>query len=119
MSPSKKSFEFTEHGAFETNAAGFFTYMGQEDAALAAELQSHFKALPQSTNNQPDILNSLFSAAEKPSPPKSVAASTAAAGQGATATAPASATGWLLEGLSIEGFRGINNQGTEVSCRQS
>lgn len=95
----------------------FFTHMGQEDAALAAALQSHFKALPQGTNNQPDILNGLLAAAEKPSQAKSVAASMAAAGKGAKATAPASATGWLLEGLSIEGFRGINNQGKPLELK--
>jgi hypothetical protein len=118
MSPSKKSFEFTEHGAFEANVAAFFDHMAQEDAALAPELQSHFKALSQGTYNQPDILNGLFAAAEKPAPPKNAsAAAAAAAGQGAAAPAPASATGWLLEGLSIEGFRGINNQGKPLELK--
>jgi hypothetical protein len=45
MSPTSKTFEFAEHGAFESNVAAFFTHMGQEDAALAAELQSHLKPL--------------------------------------------------------------------------
>src|SRR5436190_22108689 len=113
MSPSNISFEFTEHGAFDANAAAFFAHMAHEDGPLAAELQSQFKALSQGTYNQQDILNGLFAVAEKPSQPQSAnPASGVTGGQGATpAAAVPSATGWLPEGLSIEGFRGINNQG--------
>ncbi|MFT4117918.1 AAA family ATPase [Bradyrhizobium sp.] len=119
MSASKKSFEFTEQGAFEANMEAFFTHMGQEDTALAADLQSQFKALSQGGYKQQDILNGLLAAAENPSPPTNVSPSAAVvAGQSATSAAAAiSATGWLLEGLSIEGFRGINNQGKPLELK--
>ncbi|UPJ57013.1 AAA family ATPase [Bradyrhizobium sp. 192] len=119
MAPSGKKFEFTEHGVFEANIAAFFGHMAQEDAALAGELQSHFKALSQGTYSQQDILNGLFAAAGKPSQPQTAnPVSGAATGQGAApAAALPSATGWLLEGLSIEGFRGINNQGKPLELK--
>ncbi|QOG23224.1 AAA family ATPase [Bradyrhizobium sp. SEMIA] len=119
MAPSGKKFEFTEHGVFEANIAAFFGHMAQEDAALAGELQSHFKALSQGTYSQQDILNGLFAAAGKPSQPQTAnPVSGAASGQGAApAAALPSATGWLLEGLSIEGFRGINNQGKPLELK--
>jgi hypothetical protein len=119
MPPSKKGFEFTEHGALETNAAAFFANMAQEDAVLAAELQSQFKGLSQGTYSQQDVLNSLFAAAEKPTPTTKASAAVAATGDpNATAAGAApTATGWLLEGLSIEGFRGINNQGKPLELK--
>ncbi|MGJ4949001.1 hypothetical protein [Bradyrhizobium sp. HKCCYLS20291] len=119
MAPSGKNFEFTEHGVFEANIAAFFAHMAQQDSALSGELQSHFKALSQGTYNQQDILNGLFVAVGKPSQPETVnLVSSAAGGQGAVpAAALPSATGWLLEGLSIEGFRGINNQGKPLELK--
>lgn len=118
MSPSNSNFEFTEHGTFDANAAAFFAQMAQEDAALAAELKAHFKALSQGTYGQPAVLSGLLAAAENPSQPQSASApSGPASGQPMVAAGPASATGWLLEGLSIEGFRGINNQGKPLELK--
>ncbi|WP_442753288.1 hypothetical protein ACNHKD_09735 [Methylocystis sp. JAN1] len=121
MSPSNSNFEFTEHGAFDANAAAFFAHMAQEDAALAGELKSHFTSLSQGTYSQPAVLSGLLAAAENPSQPQSANTPSGPGGGQAAPAGSASTTGWLLEGLSIEGFRGINNQGKPLelkSCRQ-
>jgi AAA domain len=119
MAPSNEGFEFTEHGAFEANIAAFFAHVTQEDATLAAELQSQSKALSQGTYNQQAVLNGLLATVESPAQSMAAASSSGAAGSQAAAPAagPAPATGWLLEGLSIEGFRGINNQGKPLELK--
>jgi len=119
MTATSRNLTFDENGVFEANVAAFFAHVAQEDAALGAELQSQFKALSEGPFNQSDFLNGLFAAAEKPSPVKNASATAAAAtSQSATPVrTTVTATGWLLEGLSIEGFRGINNQGKPLELK--
>jgi hypothetical protein len=113
--------EFSEHGTYEENVSGFFTHIAQEDAVLAGELQTHVKSLSQGSYNQQAVLSGLLAAIENQSQGTTVPAG--AAGGQVSAPAPVQAatvtavTGWLLEGLSIEGFRGINNQGKPLELK--
>lgn len=104
----KKKFEFSEHGTYEDNVSAFFTHISAEDAVLAGELQSHAKSLSQGSYNQQAVLKELLAAIETNAQSATVPG---VAAQGQTpAPAPvqtgnaAAVTGWLLEGLSIEGF---------------
>jgi hypothetical protein len=119
MTATTKNFGFTENGALQANIAAFFAHLGQKDCVLAAELQSQFKALLHGTYSQPALLTSLLAAAEKPSQPQSTTVPSSRLGGQTTppASSPAPVTGWLLEGLAIEGFRGINNQGKPLELK--
>jgi AAA domain len=114
----KKKFEFSEHGTYEENVSSFFTHISQENAVLAGELQTHVKSLSQGSYNQQLILNGLFAAIEN----QSTGTTSATGGQRSTpapvqAVTTTTVTGWLLEGLSIEGFRGINNQAKPLELK--
>jgi hypothetical protein len=119
MTATTKTFAFIENGALQANIAAFFAHLAQKDCALAAELQSQFKALLNGTHSQPVLLTSLLAAAEKLSQSQSTTVSSNTTGGQTTppASNPAPVTGWLLEGLAIEGFRGINNQGKPLELK--
>ncbi|MDX0290295.1 AAA family ATPase [Sinorhizobium medicae] len=124
MPNAASAFSFDENADSETNFDGFGTHLAQCDADLGAELPKHFPKLRTDTFSQQEIWNALFATvkpvenaavkpgAEPPTGAASVNPSVTDAPTGHNAVA-----GWLLEGVSIEGFRGINNEGKPLELK--
>jgi len=116
------AFSFDQNGDIETNLASFNVHLEQSDSFLSGVLSATFPNLRDETYETTDIWTALFDAvvasenANIPAAEGKTPASTSATAPVAPA-AMLVATGWLLEGLSIEGFRGINNEGKPLELK--
>ena len=121
MPTPASAFAFDDNASVEDNLTRFGAHLAQSDAALGPELQHHFAKLLADTHDEEVIRDALFAATEPVATAGASAPATAVAPTAATApitlppipappTVSVAITGWLLEGLSIEGFRGVNNE---------
>lgn len=125
MAVDGTAFAFDANASLEDNLSAFGEYIGQLDAALGAEIRGCSSALVDGNYKTDQIWDRLFAicnaspetsdkagegqdTVENANPP--VAAPPPAA------AAPA-VTGWLLEGVLIEGFRGVNNEGQPLELK--
>lgn len=123
MAKTTGAFTFDQSADFETNIGAFSTHATGVNDTLGLALAHHLPSLRNNAVSQAQIWTSLYQAVE---------AAKAAAGQPAavappsampiasvstTNNGPAAVTGWLLEGISIEGFRGINNEGKPLELK--
>ena len=122
MAKATCAFAFSQGGDFGTNIGAFGAHMISIDNMLGTALVPLLSSLLNNTASQADIWNALFQVVEE----TKAAAGQPAAPAAATpipATTPTLATGhtavngWLLEGISIEGFRGINNEGKPLELK--
>ncbi|RWI16781.1 AAA family ATPase [Mesorhizobium sp.] len=125
MAAAVTGFGFDQNGDIETNLNAFQAYLAQSDNLLSAVLGRYFLQLRDESYVTADIWAALQGAvvdSEMPKPPTTQAqpapppAVTPASASSAAVTAPAS-TGWFLGGVSIEGFRGINNEGKPLELK--
>lgn len=121
MAVQAATFAFDENASLDDNLSAFGDYISQLDLKLGAELRGQFTALLEGKYKADEVWDRLFD----------ICAAPPAEGDGEVATAPANAmdaaqpaaaplptvTGWLLEGLSIEGFRGVNNEGHPLELK--
>lgn len=98
----------TNLGAFAHHAASLHPLLGP---ALAARLDEILRG----DYERDTLLDALFVSADQNAPAASTAA-TAQSSQPAT-THPVPVTGWLIEGISVEGFRGINNENKPLELK--
>lgn len=126
MTVQGAAFAFDENASLEENLSAFGNYICQLDTALGKDLCSRFPILLEGKHKAEEIWDRLSDICATP-----VAAEADAAADGqpaaANANAPAAAqplpaplpivTGWLLEGISIEGFRGVNNEGQPLELK--
>ncbi|WP_454916627.1 AAA family ATPase [Xanthobacter sediminis] len=116
------AFGFDENADLESNLTKFKTHLGLHDAALSAQLTTFYPVLRDETYTSSTVWNAMFQAildAEAAAAQQTTAPTPAATGATAAAAVPpvAGPTGWFLEGLSIEGFRGINNEGKPLELK--
>lgn len=116
------AFGFDENADLESNLTKFNTHLGLHDAALSAQLTTFYPVLRDETYTSSTVWNGMFQAildAEAAVAQQTTLPTPAATGATAAAAVPpvAGPTGWLLEGLSIEGFRGINNEGKPLELK--
>ncbi len=116
------AFGFDENADLESNLTKFKTHLGLHDAALSAQLTTFYPVLRDETFTSSTVWNAMFQAildAEAAAAQQTTAPTPAATGATAAAAVPPGAgpTGWFLEGLSIEGFRGINNEGKPLELK--
>lgn len=116
MSELGKEFAFDENDAFDANLLRFEDRLVQTDTALGAELKRHLPELNSGIYTTGKIWDALFAISEACpvsgplgglQPATSAILSSSAAAPTASKTP---ITGWLLTGVAIEGFRGINNE---------
>jgi len=116
------AFGFDENADLESNLTKFKTHLGLHDAALSAQLTTFYPVLRDETYTSSTVWNAMFQAildAEAAAAQQTTAPTPAATGATTAAAVPpvAGPTGWFLEGLSIEGFRGINNEGKPLELK--
>ncbi|MDP2118529.1 MAG: AAA family ATPase [Hoeflea sp.] len=116
------AFGFDENADLESNLTKFKTHLGLHDAALSAQLTTFYTVLRDETYKSSTVWNAMFQAildAEAAAAQQTTAPTPAATGATTAAAVPpvAGPTGWFLEGLSIEGFRGINNEGKPLELK--
>lgn len=115
MPASIAPFAFAENGTLAENFAAFDAFTAQIDSLLTLELSKHRPSLVQGEYTTSDVWDALLFAVNSQTP-----SSVTAAGLSTNHTATGAGggiTGWLLEGVSIEGFRGINNQGKPLELK--
>lgn len=114
--PARPQFSFNDAGTFDENVAAFAAELTGLDAKAGPVLASALHGLAEETQNKPALLTALLDAL-------TVVANAARPGAGAApqpAATPAvapSAIHWFLEGIEIEGFRGINNEGAPLTLK--
>jgi hypothetical protein len=116
------AFGFDENATLESNLTKFKTHLGLHDAALSAQLTTFYPVLRDETYTSSTVWNAMFQAildAEAAAAQQTTAPTPTATGATAAAAVPpvAGPTGWFLESLSIEGFRGINNEGKPLELK--
>ncbi len=118
MAGATTVFTFNENAEIAANLQVLATHLAGVDDLASAELARHFLTLRAENIDQPLVWNALAAALEPRETPtaKSEASAPAAAPVSAAPVAPI-ASGWLLEGISIEGFRGVNNQGNPLELK--
>ncbi len=115
------AFGFDENADLESNLAKFKAHLEAQDAVLSGRLATFHPSLRDETYVSSTLWNALFqavldadAAAAQQAAPQPVAVSAASV----VVTPPvAGPSGWFLEGLSVEGFRGINNEGKPLELR--
>lgn len=125
MAKATQVFSFDKDASLTTNLASYAENVVAHDPRLGALLCDNFDKLADGSMGQSEMLDALFSRLtetpedEQETPP--VSASAAPAPPATIAPAPATTAprvlGWLLEGISVEGFRGINNQGNPLELK--
>lgn len=116
-------FVFDENSGLDENLKAYGEHLDQFDAALAIKFREYFPALLSGKYKLDEYWDALFKACATPSVGEaSGAASNGSAVKRAEAitqqqTPLPMVTGWLLEGLSIEGFRGVNNEGQPLELK--
>ena len=126
MAKATSVFTFNQNGDFGTNLVAFGTHLAGIDGTLGMELSKRFAGLRDGTLSQTDAWTTLFHAVEVAKAAAQPVASAPAGAAPAPTAAPVaghnSVTGWLLEGISIEGFRWDQQRrqaaGVEIPPRQ-
>ncbi len=113
---------FAESGTFEANLRQFETYLASLDAVLGPVLSSALSKIADGDSERAKFLDQLLStlvadasnaaptAQSVEAPSAATASPIVAAPSAPTPPAVTASTGWFLETLEIEGFRGINNE---------
>lgn len=113
-------FAFSDTATFDQNLAAFSAEVETLDSNAGRVLAAALPALANETQDRTKLLNELFAAICA-----SAATSPTGAGVAPPAAAPAAAApvvapvsvGWFLEGIEIEGIRGINNEGEPLKLK--
>jgi recombinational DNA repair ATPase RecF len=112
----RQQFTFNEAAAFDENIARFSAELSALDAEAGPVLASALFRLADATEDRPTLLTALLSALAEGA--KGVQPPGGAAPQAAPPPAVApKAVRWFLEGVEIEGFRGINNEGAPLALK--
>jgi len=128
MAKAKPVFSFDHNVGFEPNLAILGEFLTELDANLGPVLNAAIPALLRESYDIGQILDDLFAKTapviETGAPENTadgltptVAPSTGASPTSSPSAAVPAVTGWLLEGVSIEGFRGINNEGRPLELK--
>lgn len=117
---SAGSFVFDENKDLQTNLGAFGDHLETLDAQLGVYLRGFLPSFADSGPDQASILDALFARTAPSQPATSTNTSAKKVATPAVGTVkPSVVTGWLLEGVSIEGFRGINNEGKPLDLKFS
>jgi hypothetical protein len=126
MPGQNAAFEFDENGSFDANLSSFGDYIEQLEATIGLELRNQFEAIIDKTDSVEHIWERLADVCGTPPSvgdnsgderqPTNTTSSSTIAPQ--TSAVPSqTVTGWLLKSVSIEGFRGINNEGRPLELK--
>ncbi|WP_155982320.1 AAA family ATPase [Xanthobacter sp. 126] len=123
MAKKMTNLEFDENVSFDINLEAFKAHITKIDSNLASELCIILPSIINNIHKTDEIWNLLLKACEaEPDNGAKKSAGVIAAAGSATPPAPQQSplptvTGWLLEGVSIEGFRGVNNEGQPLELK--
>lgn len=106
-----RELSFDEQATFSANIRKFKTFIKELDERLGIVLSHHLTKLPKADPTQ--VLDELLLALAPPAVGGVVPVNVTTAPAPA-AVPPGNVTGWLIAGVSIEGFRGINNEGSPL-----
>jgi hypothetical protein len=112
--PSTPTFIFNDSASFEQNIASFSAVLTALDPKAGPILSGKLSELSDASLEKPALLNSLFAALgleETPAAAISVAPGIVPSSVPALTSPPLR---WFIDGVEIEGFRGINNEGTPL-----
>ena len=131
--PKAAGFEFDVNAGLDKNLNAFSDHVIGVDAALGAALQRRMPGLLDGSYEVRGVWDALLAATAASAPDPAAAAEIATAGHRSSdmaaplpaqnpaalqpQPAPPAVSGWVLEGLSIEGFRGVNNEGQPLELK--
>lgn len=112
-------FAFSDTTTFDQNLADFSAELAKLDAVAGPILAGALPALSNAEQDRGDLLDAIEAALSTPPAPTapSAAPSQPASPPPSPATTAAAPIQWFLEGLEIEGFRGINNEGAPLALK--
>jgi hypothetical protein len=109
---------FIDTATFEQNIAAYSSELSKIDATLAPVLATALPALADETHEKSKLLDDLF-AGLGTLHRNTVGTLQTNSVTTTTSSAPSAAPAvrWFLEGIEIEGFRGINNEGSPLALK--
>lgn len=124
MATHMAAFGFDQNGDIETNLSAFKAHISKSDNLLSGLLAGVFPKLRDESYVSGEIWTALYQGvvdSENLGAPTAAAQSVVPAASpvavpATVVTMPAPA-GWFLKGVSIEGFRGINNEGRPLELK--
>ena len=111
--PPGPQFSFNDAARFDENIASYSVALVALDAKAGPVLAAAFHDLADGRADKAKVFDNLFAGLQVADAAKPAAG---AAPKGAAPAAP-KAVQWFLEGLEIEGFRGINNEGSPLELK--
>ncbi len=126
MTVQNAALVFDENGSLDDNLTAFREHISQLDGDLAADMRGRLQALLDDNYEPDEIWDQLLAVCEETpaADGDSEGAETDAAADGNVTAEPnlsaaplPTITGWLLEGVSVEGFRGVNNEGQPLELK--
>jgi AAA domain len=112
------AFAFNDNFSFEQNLSGFSSAISADNAALAAVLSPTLNDLSDLKTDKHQLLTALSRALVANGTGQSAATTQSSSQSQPTTTSTSNApVKWLLEGIEIEGFRGINNEGSPLNLK--
>ncbi|MEZ2129748.1 MULTISPECIES: AAA family ATPase [unclassified Sinorhizobium] len=117
MAAPTPAFGFDENAEIETNLNAFSAHLARSDSLLSSVLVGTFPKLRDESYVPGDVWTGLYDALLSSD---DVSSSVIVVPPVAASTTPLPASvagGWFLEGVSIEGFRGINNEGKPLELK--
>ena len=110
-------FKFTDTATFEENSVSFSAELAKLDAKAGPVLAAALTALADEKQDRPTLLNDLFIALSQQSVVERAYGASIPQAAEAAPHAAAIVRRWFLEGIEIEGFRGINNEGAPLALK--
>lgn len=123
MAQLSAKFTFDVNAHLSANLQLFIEHLSEFDGPATAELAKYFDMLRAGNVDQPAVWNALamLKHLETLKSDGEAVAHVPSAAPPSTPSVPAptapAASGWLLEGVSIEGFRGVNNEGNPLELK--
>src|ERR1051326_4797156 len=113
--PPRPQFAFNDTATFEENVADLSAELVELDAKAGSVLAASLFGLANETSDKPALLTALFAAITEDV--QAAPRATGAAPQPAAPPPLPKPVRWFLEGIEIEGFRGINNEGAPLTLQ--
>jgi AAA domain len=112
-------FAFSDTATFDQNLAAFSAEVETLDPDGGQVLAAALPALVNETQDRGQLLNELFAAIcnSTATSPSGTSVAPHAAAASALPVAASAPVGWFLEGIEIEGIRGINNEGEPLKLK--
>lgn len=115
--PQIAAFAFSDNLSFEQNLGAFASALGADNAILAPVISLKLDELSRAKADKHQLLTGLLNALGAAPGVQAAPAPQVTAASAVSQPSGNAPVRWFLEGIQIEGFRGINNEGSPLNLK--